>query len=262
MDISIIIPTYEPKEYLKECLESIDAQSLGTEHYEVIIILNGKTSPYLETIRAIVSRLHFTYKILTTSTPGVSNARNIGLEASTGRYICFIDDDDKVSPDYLEGLLDKAKDNIIVASDVRAFRDDSDTLWSDDYIAKAYRTHKGEEMSVLKGRKFMSSSCCKIISKEAIGNNTFDADIRIGEDSVFMARISKNIKRIRLANERAVYYRRRREKSASRSPYSFSDRITIVRKLLRRYLTMLKPEYNTLFILTRIAAAMLKLRKR
>lgn len=260
MNISIIIPTYKPGSYLKDCLESINNQTMDKKCFEVIIVLNGVIKPYIEYIYSLTKMYDFNSVVIPTETPGVSNARNLGLSRIQGEYICFIDDDDKISPSYLENLYSKATPNNIVASNVKAFYNNSNKT-ENDYIASAYKKliNKNSPLSVFKGRKFMSSSCCKIISRRIIQDVRFDTNLKIGEDSVFMAKISKKVKSIVLSDSSAIYYRRLRAGSASRVKQPILKKCNIVCKLLKKYTKMLTPSYNIPFIATRIVAALLKL---
>lgn len=260
MNISIIIPTYKPGSYLKDCLESINNQTMDKKCFEVIIVLNGVIKPYIEYIYSLTKMYDFNSVVIPTETPGVSNARNLGLSRTQGEYVCFIDDDDKISPSYLENLYSKATPNNIVASNVKAFYNNSNKT-ENDYIASAYKKliNKNSPLSVLKGRKFMSSSCCKIISRRIIQDVRFDTNLKIGEDSVFMAEISKKVKSIVLSDSSAIYYRRLRAGSASRVKQPIFKKCNIVCKLLKKYTKMLTPSYNIPFIATRIVAALLKL---
>ena len=260
MKISIIIPTYKPGSYLKDCLESINNQTMDKKCFEVIIVLNGVIKPYIEYIYSLTKMYDFNSVVIPTETPGVSNARNLGLSRTQGEYVCFIDDDDKISPSYLENLYSKATPNNIVASNVKAFYNNSNKT-ENDYIALAYKKliNKNSPLSVFKGRKFMSSSCCKIISRRIIQDVRFDTNLKIGEDSVFMAKISKKVKSIVLSDSSAIYYRRLRAGSASRVKQPILKKCNIVCKLLKKYTKMLTPSYNIPFIATRIVAALLKL---
>ena len=188
---------------------------------------------------------------------------NIGLSRAQGEYVCFIDDDDKISPSYLEDLYKKASPNSIVASNVKAFYDNSDKT-EDDYISIAYKKliHKNTPLSVFKGRKFMSSSCCKIISQNIIQNIRFDTNLKNGEDSIFMAKISKNVKNIILSDSNAIYYRRLRVGSASRTKQTILQKKHNVYELLKRYIKMLTSSYNIPFIGTRIVATLMKFARR
>ena len=260
MNISIIIPTYKPGSYLKDCLESINNQTMDKKCFEVIIVLNGVIKPYIEYIYSLTKMYDFNSVVIPTETPGVANARNLGLSRTQGEYVCFIDDDDKISPSYLENLYSKATPNNIVASNVKAFYNNSNKT-ENDYIASAYKKliNKNSPLSVFKGRKFMSSSCCKIISRRIIQDVRFDTNLKIGEDSVFMAKISKKVKSIVLSDSSAIYYRRLRAGSASRVKQPILKKCNIVCKLLKKYTKMLTPSYNIPFIATRIVAALLKL---
>lgn len=260
MNISIIIPTYKPGSYLKDCLESINNQTMDKKCFEVIIVLNGVIKPYIEYIYSLTKMYDFNSVVIPTETPGVSNARNLGLSRTQGEYVCFIDDDDKISPSYLENLYSKATPNNIVASNVKAFYNNSNKT-ENDYIASAYKKliNKNSPLSVFRGRKFMSSSCCKIISRRIIQDVRFDTNLKIGEDSVFMAKISKKVKSIVLSDSSAIYYRRLRAGSASRVKQPILKKCNIVCKLLKKYTKMLTPSYNIPFIATRIVAALLKL---
>lgn len=228
--------------------------------FEVIIVLNGVIKPYIEYIYSLTKMYDFNSVVIPTETPGVSNARNLGLSRTQGEYVCFIDDDDKISPSYLENLYSKATPNNIVASNVKAFYNNSNKT-ENDYIASAYKKliNKNSPLSVFKGRKFMSSSCCKIISRRIIQDVRFDTNLKIGEDSVFMAKISKKVKSIVLSDSSAIYYRRLRAGSASRVKQPILKKCNIVCKLLKKYTKMLTPSYNIPFIATRIVAALLKL---
>ena len=51
MKVSVIVPTYKPKGYLWECLDSLKTQTFPVEDYEVIIVLNGCDEPWKMWIR-------------------------------------------------------------------------------------------------------------------------------------------------------------------------------------------------------------------
>ena len=60
--LTVIIPTYIPKDYLWDCLDSIEKQSLDKDKFQVIIVLNGEKEPYWSKIRTsqiIYIQFHF-----------------------------------------------------------------------------------------------------------------------------------------------------------------------------------------------------------
>ena len=111
MKISIIIPTYKPDYYIWECLDSIKEQSLEKNMFEVLIILNGEKEPYYNNILNYIKKYKLlNFKLIYTEQGGVSNARNIGLDNCKGDYISFIDDDDYITKEYLQVLLDRIQE--------------------------------------------------------------------------------------------------------------------------------------------------------
>ncbi len=105
--VSVIIPVYNSKKYLKPCLDSIAAQSYPDR--EIIIIDDGSTDGSADICRAFANDNPAT-KVIHRPNGGLSCARNTGLDYAQGDYITFIDADDIISATYLQELMDAAKD--------------------------------------------------------------------------------------------------------------------------------------------------------
>lgn len=260
--VSIIIPTYKPGEYLYECLDSIYEQTLSKQCIELIVVLNGVVNGYKDAIQSYLDGkegMGIKTKFLFTETPGVSNARNMGLDEAEGDYVAFVDDDDWVSPNYFANLIEASSgDADIVEANVKGY-DESSACYVDDYLSVAFEANKHRiRPTLLSARSFLSSSCCKLIRRSVIGDRRFDSRYRIGEDSLFMTLISNGIDKIRLATSDTVYYRRIRKESASRKKTSAkvyaAGQLRLVIEYLKIYIKGF-PRYNTLFLATRILAA-------
>ena len=224
--ISVIIPTYAPKDYLWECLDSLEDQTLSKEEFEVIVVLNGDRQPYEDMIVNKMSQYTFSHQLLYSSPKGVSNARNLGMEHAKGDYICFIDDDDWVSKNYLENLLANACPDGIVEANVKLVNEETKQEIRQHYLGKAFLSYKpSKATSCYANRSFFSSSCCKLIPTKCIGNQLFDKHIQRGEDSIFMFGIASNIKCIRIGASSCTYYVRRRKNSAGTCRISFSTKL-------------------------------------
>ena len=159
--VSVIIPTYKPGAYLQECIESICQQTIAKGMFELIIVLNGCDEPYRSNINTFLAKCqgNINVRVLQTDQPGVSNARNMGIDEAQGEFICFIDDDDWVSANYLEELINVAQDGAdIVASNVLCYSDETG-LYTEDYITRAFkRIISPSKITILQARSFMSSS--------------------------------------------------------------------------------------------------------
>ena len=111
MKISVIIPTYKPQAYLWECLDSLVAQTFPKEDFEIVLVLNGCTEPWKSQIQEYIDAKMkgMNVKFIHTEQGGVSNARNIALDAAQGEYVTFIDDDDYVSKTFLASSYSKER---------------------------------------------------------------------------------------------------------------------------------------------------------
>lgn len=258
IDISIIIPTYKPQFYLFKCLDSLRNQTLSPDKFEILLVLNGCYEPYLSEIKAYILKYSVNnIHLFQTDEPGVSNARNLALDRAVGRYITFIDDDDIVSSNYLLSLLEKADEKALVVSDERIFVENIFQC-SMGYISRAFRKFKfHDKNNIYFKRSFLSSSCCKIIPKILIGASRFNTAFKVGEDSLFMFSISKDVKEIRLADD-AIYYRRCRTGSASRVKKTKVVKIKTCLMQIKEYscIYMKSPfRYNFFLFLSRIIAS-------
>ncbi len=252
-EISVIIPTHQPKEYIFDCLNSILTNKL--DNVQIIIVYNGKKNIFFEKIQHFCEK-NINFRLVYDECANVSNARNIGLSLSKGKYISFIDDDDWISPNYFEKLLQKAKDDIIAASNIISYNDETKE-YSLDYLGKSYKEIREKSYSILRYRSFFSNVCCKLIPKTCLQNIQFDNDLKLSEDSLFMFEASKNVSKIDLTTEDVIYYRRIRKLSVSQKKENRNEelkqRFMVIKKCIQVYLK--NPfKYNFLFFTSRIVA--------
>ena len=91
MKVSIVIPIYNVEKYLRECIDSVIAQSYYNK--EVILVNDGSTDSSIEICKEY--DLKYPYiKLINKKNGGLSDARNVGILNSTGEYILFLDSDD------------------------------------------------------------------------------------------------------------------------------------------------------------------------
>jgi len=263
MKISVVIPTYKPQDYLLACLKSLKNQTFDKSKFEIILVLNGEKNPYFDKINKTILEEFTEYNVnfIQTEIASVSNARNIGLENAKGDYIIFLDDDDLLSNNYLFDLFEEKTTNGIVVSNVQTFTTDISCA-KDDYITKAYASNLNKNKSIFFKRSFLSSSCCKLIPRELIGNRRFNTNLKIGEDSLFMFLISDKIENIKLcSNPSAIYFRRIRPLSASRKEQKKGEKIKRSIYLIQQYSSVFlhSPlKYNFSLYLSRVIATIIK----
>lgn len=106
--VSIIIPIYNTAKYLKPCLNSVINQSY--HNLEIILVDDGSTDNSGKIADEFAKKDH-RIKVVHQKNQGQSAARNHGLKLATGRFISFIDSDDKVDPDFISKLLAPYENN-------------------------------------------------------------------------------------------------------------------------------------------------------
>ena len=253
MKISIIIPSYKPESYILDCINSIKSQTLPSYLYEFIIVLNGPKEPYYSTIKHFKSNNTYIYY---TEIPGVSNARNIGLNHANGEYICFIDDDDIISVSYLEKLLHVAGKNTLAISNVYSFINNINEKRENFFICKKMRNKKKINLlSHYHCRSFLSFPVAKLIHRDIIGTHRYDVRFKNGEDSLFITSISNKIIDLKFTSDDAIYYVRERIGSASRKKIPLKKLIIDSFNLIVTYIIVyLKSpkSYSFLLFLSRI----------
>ena len=100
--ITIIIPVYNTEKYLKRCLDSVIHQSYS--NLEIICIDDKSTDGSRDILLQYASNDSRISLILLDKNAGVSHARNLALERSTGSYVCFLDSDDYLEQSSCEDL--------------------------------------------------------------------------------------------------------------------------------------------------------------
>lgn len=121
IQVSVIVPCYNYGRFLKECLNSLIAQTY--RNWECIIIDNGSTDITKEvalSFSAKDGRFRYEY----TEQKGVSFARNYGIKVSRGTYLFPLDADDRIAATYLEKAVSIIENNSsvkVVYSDAELF---------------------------------------------------------------------------------------------------------------------------------------------
>lgn len=105
--ISVIIPVYNIAHHLEQCLDSVAGQTLTD--IEIICVDDGSTDSSPEILARYGAR-DSRFQIITQANAGPGAARNAGLARANGEYIIFLDSDDWFAPDFLEQMLQRARE--------------------------------------------------------------------------------------------------------------------------------------------------------
>ena len=126
--VSIVIPVYNVEKYIEKCLLSVINQTY--KNLEIIIVNDGTKDNSLKICERI-KQMDERVKIINQKNGGLSCARNTGIDNANGEYICFVDSDDFLENDFVEVLLNFAKEkNVDICACDFWYIDENDKKWT------------------------------------------------------------------------------------------------------------------------------------
>ena len=107
ISLSLIIPTHNRASDLIFALESVARQTLPHAEWEVVVVDNCSTDSTEEEVRKFAeAHPDLNIRLVYEGEAGVSHARNRGISSTTAPFIAFIDDDERVNPEFLVAYLE------------------------------------------------------------------------------------------------------------------------------------------------------------
>lgn len=212
--VSIIVPIYNVDQYIEKCIGSIMQQTY--QNLEIILVDDGSpddSGKIADEYALRDSRI----KVIHKKNAGVSAARNTGIDAATGDYICFSDGDDYVMPNYVEHLLKLCVDN------------DAEVAYTIDMFTTFHKEQVSNQFSlVISSEDATENILCykvpigvysKMFKRSFINEHKlrFLEDVYIGEGFNFNTACFQRAKKVVLSSERIYFYRRDNEASAMTS---------------------------------------------
>lgn len=210
-DISIVIPIYNVEKYLRKCLDSV--YSLNLDNKEVVLVNDGSTDTSINILNEFKNKYPNKTKLITQKNQGLSEARNIGIKNSNGKYILFIDSDDFIIPteteEFINFGLDKKVD--ILIGNYREY-------YNENYIVQKsfYNLDKNLEKEGIffiengvKNKCFRFAVWQNIYRKNfLLENNLFFKKGLLHEDSLFTPEAFFYAKKVRCFNKKFYFYRK------------------------------------------------------
>lgn len=186
--VTVIVPTYNTSKYIKKCIDSILNQTF--KNIELIVIDDGSTDNTKDIIKKIDDkRLKYIYK----ENGGVSSARNLGIDLSTGNYIMFVDSDDYIDKDFIEVVHNYAikTECDIVRCGYRNVSLDGKVINEVKYPLGNIIFNK-DSMDLIMKNIFFGYGGGIFLKKDIIKNVRFDTSIKFAEDIKFICECFAN----------------------------------------------------------------------
>ncbi len=206
--VSVIVINYNNREYLDKCLLSLSNQTL--KDLEVIIVDDGSTDESVEFIENYIES-NPKFKLIKQKNKGPGNARNTGIDHSTGQYIAFLDSDDFINPntylDMINAITESGSDTLI--GNLRCFN--GKRKWYLPYMKVLFSKDLPEVRHIKDFEELhvSPSACNKLFSSKLIKENNirFREDLSVGEDLLFSQEALFKSNSTRVLNKTVLHYR-------------------------------------------------------
>lgn len=223
VEVSIVVPIYNVEKYLKRCLDSLIKQTF--RDIEIIALNNGSTDSSLDILKSYASN-DKRIKIINNDNIGVSEARNIGIRKSNGKYIVFVDSDDWIDNDMIESLHKTIINNncdLVMCTYIREFNDHSKekvfnlpevNLYVDDEV-KSQLLRKlvgpvGKELATPEYLDALGTVWAKIYKTSILKEKNLSFvdlnEIGSGEDTLFNIYVLNEVNKVILLNKPMYHY--------------------------------------------------------
>lgn len=141
--LSIVVPVYNVREYVDECILSILNQTY--RNLEVILVLDGPTDGSDEICKRY-AEMDSRIKLITfEKNQGLLYARSSGVKAASGKYLGFVDADDYIDSDFYQQLMECKEDFDLVISRWKREEENKIRVRCDPLAVGAYRTEEDME---------------------------------------------------------------------------------------------------------------------
>lgn len=227
--VSVIIPVYNTKKYLVECLNSVCTQTYS--QIEIIAVDDGSTDESGNILREY-ARKDDRIRIITQENKGLSAARNAGLECSSGEYVMFLDSDDwldRETCDTAIQMMIDTKSDVILWSYIREYPtaskpvylfDENICMWDEAEIKTLYQQLIGLQREQLRAPQKIDSLITawgKLYRRSMIGDIRFiDTKIIGTEDALFNIQVFAQVRRAAYISNTFSHYRKTNADSLTR----------------------------------------------
>lgn len=207
--LSVIVPVYNVKPFLRKCVESIGAQTYP--NIELILVDDGSTDGSGELCEELVREAaQSAIRLIHKPNGGQSSARNRGLSAASGELVSYVDSDDWLEPEAYAHSIE-----LLLAKDADVVQFDYAMAWSED----RKQDKKEEQFITLEGKDILqyymvtttiitgSYSMCRVVCRRELLEGLLFREGKINEDIDFKYRMLARAKRLVVTNQQYYYYR-------------------------------------------------------
>ena len=200
IDVSVIVPVYNTEKYLEKCLDSIINQTFI--NYEIIIMNDGSPDNSETIIQEYLTKYPQKIKYYKKENGGLSDARNMGILKSSGKYLMFVDSDDYISEDMIEKLyncIETQGSDMAICNMIK--------IDSKNQSTKIINYNPGT-VNILEDKKILFNlpcACNKMYNKKLFDNLKFDKN-KYYEDLRLINKLYLNCNKVAFIDDFCYYY--------------------------------------------------------
>ncbi|MEK3984575.1 glycosyltransferase family 2 protein [Paenibacillus sp. FSL K6-3166] len=249
--ISVIIPLYNVEKYIEFCLQSFEYQI--EREFEIIVIDDGSTDNSAAIVNEYIKQSSLKIRLINQVNSGVSAARNKGINESQGNYICFVDSDDMVAPEYLSELrrmLNEYGSDLAFCGFKKVPENYSVKRYKDYYNDKFHETVTSyEALRKYLYHEFVSGACTLLVKKELIERNKlrFSEGYRYSEDLEMVWKLISYSKSVSINKNELYIYRTRQGSAMSFVDERRTDGFQLMKRLEGHFKNN-RPDFSREFI--------------
>ena len=192
--VSVVMPAFNAETWIADALSSIVAQTYPKELIDIIVVDDGSTDRTVETAERVLKESGVEHRVLTNAAAaGPSAARNRGWRAGRGRWIQFLDADDRIAPTKIAAqakVAANAQLQIAALYSPWARLVLRDGQWVDTGQRQEPFTGDDPLLDLLRAENFMQLGCLLFSRKWLERVNGFDESIRLIEDVHLLLRMT------------------------------------------------------------------------
>ena len=186
-EISIIIPIYNTATTLETCIQSILKQDFLD--WEAILVDDGSSDNSYE-CALNQAKTDSRIKVFKQEHQGVSAARNLALSHAQGKYICFVDADDTIEPNYISSLYTYREYDMVICGYFVDTYQGKELIKKEKHIPEALCIPKlstRRQLQNLFTSGIININCNKLLKAEVIQKNKLQYPLYpVNEDYIFM----------------------------------------------------------------------------
>lgn len=211
---SIVMACYNVEDYIKEAIDSVINQNFDFKNVEIILVDDGSVDSTAEICKEYVEKYPQNIKYFYKENGGQASARNLGIKYVSGKYVNFLDADDKLREDTLASVFDFFEDNCseidLVAVPMYFFERQT----GDHPLNYKFEETKVIDLNLQWNYPQLATNSA-FIKREVLNNFQFDTSLISSEDAIMVNKLLLEKNAYGVVKDGGLCYRKRFDETST-----------------------------------------------